>query len=130
MVLMFGWQNNQNQRRNRPWLLLWLLPYLFFGLASEGAHNHPLNPSAALASSFTMTHAADCDTVAVANAVQGLAANLKCFVCDWALHSVGQLATPAHMLVLQPVLSVVAALDFRPVLTLFPSWHIRGPPLS
>jgi len=85
-------------RRNKPWLLLWLLPYLIFGIAS-GAHNHGIGesdlavPQNAYASQTAVSLGVLLDQPGFAKT----AAHLECPSCRWANHATAMCATPLNL---------------------------------
>lgn len=135
----------RNDTAKRPWLLLWLLPYLFLSMAGAGLHNHA--PNAAHSGDW---QAARTDTLAASVAaaasapLTGAAVNEQrpvdstprqsshpdCLSCAWAAQSIGLLSAASLP---TPHLSSLR-LASRPRPALFriarTARHNRGPPLS
>lgn len=114
-------------RRTRHWLLLWLLPYLVFSVASEGFHAHDIVPlggaQAALQGSASHSHSS-------LKATTEPTAAAECFACDWSASSASHLTATTPVTVTRSV--TVASTSFLFSLPTLPTavWHNRGPPLS
>jgi len=129
-------QQNKHQvavrKKQRPWLLLWLLPYLVFSFASESWHSHaPGHRNAP--STLTAACVEDADPqgeYAALLAAPQAEAKTECLACQWLGNSTAFLAGPVSLPVpATPALSppyLAGALPARS-----PShFSIRGPPLS
>lgn len=113
-------------RSNRPWLLLWLLPYLVFSVASEGFHAHDLvPPGKQITAQGRASH-----SHASLKAIAAPTTTAECFACDWAASSASYLATTTPLAVTRSV--TVTPTSFQFSLQAFPAslWHNRGPPLA
>lgn len=109
--------------RKRPWLLLWLLPYLFLGIFS-GAHNHDI---------------ADCDGHATSVAATQLqpqvdspekgSLHFDCLACHWASEASALCSAPLRLTPAADSTQFIPASVFHLTPRTLATGSIRGPPV-
>ncbi|MDQ3816048.1 MAG: hypothetical protein M3347_19235, partial [Armatimonadota bacterium] len=92
-------QPDAQSRHSRPWLLLWLLPYLSFCLAGDGWHNHSLGQPTASASpaaslQVVKQQSRHQPTQCSLHAAEKAEAKTECAACQWLSNSLAALHTP------------------------------------
>jgi hypothetical protein len=133
---------SHNLATRRPWLLLWVLPYLLLTLASESLHNHgyglgeqPKTPLALLAQSGAVCEPGSDQHQALScsedTAQSGTShSSPHCLACQWSSQSVG---VPSGTFVAESAFHRIclAPHEERSFVPSFPGiTSTRGPPLS
>jgi hypothetical protein len=118
--------------RARPWLVLWLLPYLLLSIAAAG-HNHGFGERQGSApAAFSIALASE-TTASVANAIPVKAVHatheLWCLACQWAGFAAALVASPVF-LALVAAAPLFALFSFKPSRRSPARAVIRGPPVS
>lgn len=113
--------------RSRRWLLLWLLPYLVFNVASEGFHVHDLVP---LDKAQTTTHGSANLSHGALKASAAPTAVTECFACDWSASSASYLAPTTPLAILHSVTAAPTSFLLSLQTRATSVWHNRGPPLA
>ena len=116
---MFSLRSNERYPKRRPWLLLWLLPYLVFNVAGEGMHTEVWPGS----SNHAPAHRAH-----LSRTVQS-SDDDNCLMCQWAALSTASLATPATAQRKLTLTSVGSTFFSTLVHTCPLRYSKRGPPL-
>jgi len=118
-----------DSRRHRPWLLLGLLPYLFFCIASDGLHHHTLDGfesnSTSVAAQTPPGHA----TQPAVSASQAKSP-VECFSCQWEAQSAASLAAPLSSLLRTSGAAPAPPPRVAALSSLALTHRNRGPPLS
>jgi len=145
--MMFSTRSFQFARRSRPWLLLWLVPYLLLSVASESLHNHALELSGGLSSAPALSassvglHQNSGFDLRVAASASGTCASCPssdahgtklqadCLACQWSAQSIGLLALASPAPRPQAAAQVVSRFLFSPRLSPRDISRSRGPPL-
>lgn len=110
----------------RPWLLLWLLPYVFFTVAADGWHNHALLGNSFPTAAGAPTKETCCSALPdPANA----AAHADCSACQWQATSAGRQFVVSFLpqCVAQSVAFTTAPTTYHAPACR--TLHSRGPPL-
>lgn len=117
--------------RARPWLVLWLLPYLVLSIAASG-HSHGFGEThgsasaSALAASPTETVASV--VTAIADETAHAAHELWCLACQWAGFVSVLLAPASTFLTLVASSLLFALLALSPTRRSLARATVRGPP--
>lgn len=122
--------------RRRPWLLLWMVPYLFLSAFGESLHQHPPNHAARGHQSTLMSsadaHSLQSPATAFTQPEQASSSSLssECLICAWSSQNSGCFASREG----QAPIGITAtdshlALSHHSSSFLF-RFHTRGPPLS
>lgn len=113
-----------NSRTFRPWLLLWLLPYLVISLTGESLHTHALNGAQSVTWSCAGAGRGQVRAPLAAHASD----ETTCLICQWTAQSTGLLA--ARMALPQPhVVTHAGTFSVDPYHPLYSrGFQSRGPP--
>lgn len=113
--------------RARPWLVLWLLPYLVLSIAAS-AHNHGFGtPSSDRAVAYTLSERAVQTLAAPLDVAADAAHDAWCLACQWAGFAAAIL-TPAVVLLLVVASLPVALLKLLSSRRAPARVAVRGPP--
>ena len=121
--------------RARPWLVLWLLPYLVLSVMA-GGHNHRFDDGHAAAPHgapvAASLHSAISASVAIvsdaADAMQDAAHNAWCLACQWAAFASAILVSPAAPSTFAVASLLFALVRLQPSRRAYARAAVRGPP--
>ncbi|MDF2440796.1 MAG: hypothetical protein JWN98_1780 [Abditibacteriota bacterium] len=120
--------------RHHPWLLLWLVPYLFLSAFGEAFHQHPLyqeeSAHTSLVGASAFLPAAAYQTASETVPHTHRASGLECLICSWSTQSAAHFATPQLYLPSSSTLARTAAVEAAHQSLSPLALRTRGPPLS
>ena len=131
MLIMSRLSPQRFNPRVRPWLALWLLPYLVLSIVATG-HNHGFGEPrdgasvAALTAASQQTTTADAALTAASEVAHG-AHELWCLACQWAGYAAAIIGTPL-LLTFVAVTPLFAFRSFARPRRVLARATVRGPP--
>jgi hypothetical protein len=110
-----------------PWLLMWVLPYLFLSLISGGRHNHPLAQSL---TGFAVDDQSKGTAAYQAASAARPQSESGCAACQWLTHSNGYAAPAPAVPAVAPSLEAQPSPVTQPPTVITLGGHIRAPPFA
>lgn len=135
IVAMTHFSSERFNLRARPWLVLWLLPYLVLSVMA-GGHSHRFDDGhgseahgAPVAASLSSAVSASAATISEASdAVQDAAHSAWCLACQWAAFAAAILVSPVALSTFAAASLLFALVHLQPSRRAYARAAVRGPP--